>query len=113
MDACRLAAVACESTTSHNVLKDNAEDMFKHTIIMVSLEPFFAVANRCLDVFKMLNNELVSMNSLQQQMTVQNYMSVCFSLLKAEFPRYSEMATTNMEVVVLLDLCVSMERFCS
>ena len=99
-----------EPTTTHDVLIVDAEEAFDETNIMIRLEPFFGVANRSLDMFKKLNDALVSLNSLQQQTTERSCMPVCFSFFKTEFSRFSELATTNTEVAaVLRELCESLE----
>ena len=103
-----------EPTTTHDVLIVDAEEAFDETNIMMRLEPFFGVANRSLDVFKKLNDALVSLNSLQQQTIERSCMPVCFSFFKTEFSRFSELATTNTEVAsVLRELCESLESVLS
>ena len=58
----------------------------------------------------MLNNALVSLNSLEHQTNSQNCIPVSFSFFRGEFAMFSEAAMTNSEVAgILRDLCESLK----
>ena len=75
------------------------------------LEPFIGMANRSIDLFKSLNNALVTLYSLEGRTESQNVMPVCYSFFNKEFARYAEIGTVNSEVASVLNgLCDSLER---
>ena len=100
-----------EPETTHDVFVLNVDDSPSPINVMMRLEPFIGMANRSVDLFKSLNNALVTLYSLEGRTESQNVMPVCYSFFNKEFARYAEMGTANSEVrSVLNSLCDSLER---
>ena len=75
------------------------------------LEPFIANANRSLEVFQILNDNLSILNSLQGCIESQNVIHVSYSFFIEEFTKYSEAAKENEEVAkVLSEFCKTLDE---
>ena len=100
-----------EAETTHDVFVLTVDDSPSPINVMMRLEPFLGMANRSVDLFKSLNDALVTLYSLDGRNESQNVMPVCYSFFNKEFMRYAEMGMANSEVALVLNsLCDSLER---
>ena len=77
--------------------------------IMMRLEPFIGNANRSLDVFKTINEALVTLYSLTNK-TIVSSIPTNYSFFNKELSHYAAMAETNSEVArVFHELCETLE----
>ena len=67
-----------EPETTHDVFVLNVDDSPSPINVMMRLEPFIGMANRSVDLFKSLNNALVTLYSLEGRTESQNIMPVCY-----------------------------------
>ena len=99
-----------QPVTSHYVFVLDVDESVSPVNIMMRLESFLGNVNRSIDLFKSLNDALVTLYSLEGREECQNVMPVCYSFFNREFARYAELAQTNSEVaLVLKELCNSLE----
>ena len=67
-------------------------------------------ANRSIEVFKLLNDTIETLYSLETGTVLQSCMPVGFAFFTKEFTRYAEEALTNPEVAqILRELCEAIE----
>ena len=79
--------------------------------ILMRLEPFLEIAHRSIDVFKILNNSLMTLYSFGGKTEFNRLMPVNYSFFHSQFSLYSDMAQTNNEVKeTLLELCQDLEK---
>ena len=91
-----------EASPSHEVLKMKIDQHFCPTDVVMHLEPFIANANRSLEIFQILNDNLSILKSLHGENGSQNVIPVGCSFFIKEFTKYSEAAKENEEVAMVL-----------
>ena len=98
-------------STTHSVLISKADEEFDPTNIMMRIEPLIGNANRSNEVFKILNDTLATLYSLEARIAYQSCMPANFTFFSKEFARYAEEALSNPEVAqILREQCESAER---
>ena len=78
--------------------------------VVMRLEPFLNISNRNVEVFKLLDNALVTLHSLGNEQPCVRETPLNYTFIKKEFDHFATVAETNDEVLELLnELCVTLD----
>ena len=95
--------------SSHEILTvAERPEMPLHDVVGF-LEPFLDLSTRSTEVFRLINDALMSLSDLKSPGTLINY-PITFQFLKNEFDRYVQLARESAEITkILTELCESLK----